>query len=153
MKRGEIKPGQDVTLVSRGIRHSQYSPDWIDQWEIGEANFVKVTKVGHDYVYGRPVWIDAGIRKEYQGPQENKYAMSEFIILPGIHTDLHDAYLKYRAAMGEHDQLKDRTRREFENEAREYVEGKMDEWNRANPWPTPINLDDVEKAAEVQKHL
>ena len=138
-----IHVGQDITLVSKGIRHG-YGSSYVDSLLVGETSFMRVIRVGTKYVYGHYVYFEDGQRKEHD--HESKFDVDDHIILDGIRQEYHTAYLRYRQACNDYEKAQQEARRDFEREAYDLVRAKSDEWEKANPRPKPIDLTEITKA-------
>jgi hypothetical protein len=138
----ETKAGQDVTIVSKGIRHHTYSEGtYIDENEVGRTSFLQVTKIGLKYLYGTHFHIEDGKRELFHW--EDKVNVDENLVLPGIRHDLAEAYNKKRLERAAFEKEREKAFYEIESEMRQIMRSKQDEWDKAHPRPRPINLQEI----------
>ncbi|MCD6312476.1 MAG: hypothetical protein J7L79_01510 [Thaumarchaeota archaeon] len=107
-----------ITLVSRDGRN---------------ISFLKVTKRGRKYIYGRHVYREDGQIKEFSW--EDKIDPSEYVILPGMREDLEKAYLEYLDALDKWEETKRRTLDELRLKAWDWIEEQLKLWEQQNPRP------------------
>ena len=144
MRKQEMKVGQDITLVSKGIRHSDYGKDWVDQTQKGRTSFFKIAKIGFKYLHGTYIYWDGGERHDRDWP--SKVIMEDYIIYSGIRHDLKDRYDKYYKAIQQWEEVQEKTRRQCEWQMRDYVNKQMDKWRKENPYPQIS----IEKSSSLQ---
>ena len=107
-----------ITLVSRDGRN---------------ILFLKVTKKGRKYIYGKYVYREDGQIKEFSW--EDKIDPSGYVILSGMREDLEKAYLEYRDALDKWEEAKRRTRDELRLKAWDWIEEQLKLWEKENPRP------------------
>jgi len=147
MDKSEIKIGQDVTIVSRGIRHHTYGEGtYIDESAIGRASFLTVTRIGREYLYGKHFYIDDD-RKRKTCDWEDKVKLDENLVFAGMRQDIKELHEKYRILTNEYDKLREDACREIERKYHELMRAEQDEWNKAHPTPAPVDL------AKIQENI
>ena len=135
--------GCDVTLVSKGIRHTDYSDQtWIDTTQVGRTSFFKVSSIGRKYLHGTYIYWDEEGRHNRDWP--SKVIIEDYLIYNGIHHDFEERYDKYYAAVNAWKEAEEKTRRKTEWETRDYVAKQMDKWRAKNPIPEPPKFDTIE---------
>ena len=143
MNRENIKIGQDMTLVSKGITHSEYGGDWIDTDQVGATSFLRVTRVGKKYLYGIHYWNEDGQRKEAY--YESKHDLNDYLVLAGLREDLEKQYREYRRARDEYEKQKERARYEIQRKYSELERAEFDSWEKAHPRLASINLAEIQE--------
>jgi len=139
MMNGRFKPNEVVTLVSKGVRHLTASDHtYIDETQIGNTSFLKITRVGRDYIYGKYLYLDQDGQKECCW--EAKVTPEEYIILEGIRRDLEANYKQYQQELRRYEEARKQARSDFEKIAYEMVTKQMQFWDEENPRPKPPSL-------------
>ena len=98
-----------------------------------QISFVKVTKIGHKYVYGITLW-----NTENDGLREGhpcKYEISRLVIYPGIRKDLSDLLDNYDINVRQWYRDKELREREVDGELKDLKYEMMDEWKKDYPMP------------------
>lgn len=133
-----VKVGQEITLVSKGIIHSSYGNDWIDSTLVGRTHFLKVTKVGNKYIYGKGVYFEDGQRKEVMW--ESKENLSDYVVFEGIRRDLEAQYREFRDSLNTYEERRKQTQYQFDRELNEQLRAKITKWDEENPRPQPLKI-------------
>ena len=135
IRKQDVKVGQDVTLVSRGIRHCTYGEDkpWIDELVAGSTSFLRITKIGKKHLYGVHFYFEEEQRKEAH--YEADHNLDEYIIFDGVREDLKIQHVQFRRDYDEHEKRRTSKHYELERELNDQLRAKMDEWDRDNPRP------------------
>lgn len=98
-----------------------------------QISFMKVTKIGHKYVYGVTLW-----NRKQEGIREGhpiKYDMNKITVYPGIRQDLRDIIDKYDRDYRQWKNDMDKRERELEREIRVLKEERLDILRNDNPMP------------------
>jgi len=134
-----IQIGSEITLVSKGKRQG-YNSTWVDDLLVGDTSFLKVTKIGSKYLYGVYFhYEDDGKREDCCW--EAKVLMDDYIILEGVHPDIKQKYKEYRASVNKHEEARNQQHRDLEWKYHDALNKEMDEWDKQNPRPQPIDLE------------
>ncbi len=129
-----LKVGQDITIVSKGIRHSNYdTKTWIDELDAGSTSFLKITKLGNKYVYGVHFYFEDGKRKDYY--YESKHDLEEYIVYDGVHTELEKQHRKFRLDCDNYEKLKEEKHRKLDWKLQQQLNAKMEKWLIEHPRP------------------
>jgi hypothetical protein len=147
MRKEDIRIGQDITLVSKGIQHSYGGSTYISELQVGSTCFLKVTKVGAKYVYGVNFYMEGEQRKDFC--YESKHDLGEYLVFSGMRTDFDAKHKRFQRDTDEYEKLRDETRRTLEWELSQQLNAKMDEWTKAHPRPLPVNLAEIQEASLV----
>lgn len=129
----DIKVGQDITLVSKGIRHTYGAQTYIDELQAGNASFLRVTKVGKKYVYGVHFYFEEGQRKDFYYTSDCN--LDEYVVFPGVRQDLIDQHRQFLRDHDEFEKLRENKRYELERELHDQLNAKMDAWDKTNLRP------------------
>lgn len=132
-----FRVGQEVTLVSKGIRHSPYVSDWVDEEVKGETSFFKITKIGKKYLYGKYYHYneETGEKVREECNWEASVNMEEYWILIGEHEEYKIKYQQFRKALDDWRKTQQEKQRDFDRELSKQLRAKMDEWDKQNPIP------------------
>ena len=106
---------------------------YVSAYKKTQISFMKVTKIGHKYVYGVTLW-----NPEKEGIREGhpiKYDLNNIMVYPGIRQDLRDILDKYELNSRQWQRDRDVRDNEVDWELRDLKEKIMDEWNNAYPIP------------------
>ena len=134
----DLKIGQDITLVSKGIRQS-YGTSYVVESNVGIAHFFRVTKLGTTYVYGKYQHKnDSGVMELTLW--EDKIDPAEWVLFDGLREDLKQAFLSRQALREAYEKLRTDTRRDIERKHSDLARAELDEWDKANPRPKPLDL-------------
>jgi hypothetical protein len=139
MRKEDITIGQDITIVSKGIRHNTFSEGtWIDETQLGATSFLEVTKVGVKYVYGKHFHFEDGKREVCYW--EDKINPEEVLLFNGVRQDLEETYNKKRLERQAYEKQREDAHREIDREMHDLMRAKQEEWDKANPRPKPLDL-------------
>jgi hypothetical protein len=136
----QLRAGQTITLVSKGIRHS-FGNTYTDETQIGNTSFLEITRIGREYIYGKYIYYEDG--KKQLSTWEDKINPAEYLILDGIRTDIQEQFNNYRLKLQEYENKRKEARYKFEREAYDLTRRKMETWDKENPRPTPIDLNQL----------
>ena len=138
METKKLKIGQDVTLVSKEIRHSDYGKDYIESDQIGRTSFLHITKIGKKYLYGQYFYFEQDKRTQHDW--EHDIIIADYLILNGIRTDLEKTYKDNRAIREDYNKIRTEAHRELERKYEELCRQDFDKWNQTFPTPPPVDL-------------
>ncbi len=95
--------------------------------------FMRVTKIGHKYVYVVTLWNtnQDGIKLGHP----IKYDMNKITVYPGIRQDLRDILDKYESNYRQWQTDREKREREIDWEIRNLKEERLDVWKTDNPMP------------------
>lgn len=130
-----VKVGQDVTLVSKGVVNGYGSP-YVDSLLVGQTSFMRVTKIGTKYLYGVHFWMEDGVRKDAY--YEGKVDIEKYQVFEGEHMEFKMAYDKFRLDVDDYEKRYAEVQRQLEWEMRQELNKKFDAWKQANPRPVII---------------
>lgn len=153
MNKKEIKIGQDITLVSKGITHNSYdSTTYITEDQVGNTHFFQVTKIGTTYIYGKYIRFELdGKREIYYW--ESKVNPEEYLIFNGIHEDLRKAYNDRKTLRDEYEKTRENTRRDIERKYDQLARQEYEQWTKDNPRPAPLDLSNLPFMELTQQRL
>ena len=95
--------------------------------------FVKITKIGHKYLYGVTLWNPEG--EGIKDGHPIKYDMNNLVIYPGIRQDLKNRLNKYEKDYRQWQLDRNKRDREVDWEIKNLKQEKMDVWENDNPIP------------------
>jgi hypothetical protein len=137
-----IKVGDKLTLVNRGICRSEYSSQtWIDIYTKGRASFFEVSKVGRKYLYGFYMWVEheeEGLKRQYW---EEKINVEDVVIHEGFNEELQGIYREYTKALREYEELRKRARSQIKRDVMKIESDRLNKWDEANPRPKTLNIE------------
>jgi hypothetical protein len=107
---------------------------YVSAYKKTQTGFVKITKIGHKYIYGVTLWVDKQEIIIKEG-HPIKYDMNNIIIYPGIRRDLKEIIDKYDDNYRQWQLDRNKRDREIDWELKDFKFEKMDEWKRDNPMP------------------
>lgn len=139
LKRENIRVGQHITIVSRGIRHSPYGPDYVNSDQVGSSAFMTVSKIGRDYVYGKHYRVENGKREVFYW--EDKIKLSEYLVFDGEVNDYEALHLAYRKSVNDYEETRHKAEYEYDHEAYEAKRKWWAEWEIAHPRPKIVSLE------------
>lgn len=140
------KAGQLITLVSKGIHHSEYSKPWVETDQIGNSHFYRITRVGTKYIYGHYIRFESdGSQQETEW--ESDSLMEDYEIFAGIRKDIDEAYRLRNVAVQKHE---DERRKAFYNIEQRYRQLQRDDedlYDKHHPRPVPIDINSFKQPA------
>ena len=98
-----------------------------------QIGFIKITKIGHKYLYGITLW-----NREGDGIKEGhtiKYDLTNLVIYPGIRHDLKNRLNEYEEDYRQWQLDRNKRDREVDWEIKNLKEQMMDAWKDENPMP------------------
>jgi hypothetical protein len=102
---------------------------------------MEITRIGREYIYGKHVYFEDG--KKQVSTWEDKINPAEYLIFDGIRTDIQEQFNNYRLKLQEYEDKRKEARYSFEREAYDLTRRKMETWDKENPRPTPIDLNQL----------
>jgi len=134
MKQNHYIIGEELTLVSKGIQRSEYSPNtWIDTRQKGRVSFFKVEKIGTKYLYGRYIRFEEG--KKELCYYQSRIDPNDYTIVRGIQHNLKQAHFDFVKKLDEYKQARENHRRDDEREAQKAINEQLELWDSQNPRP------------------
>ena len=138
MKLTPFKIGQHITLVSKGIRKPDYGDPYVETDKIGRTSYVKITRIGTTYIYGKYIHFSNGKPEECYW--EAKINPKDYLILFGIRTDITQIYKKHQSELEEYEKRRKEAMYEIKRELYQIENEKRKNWEERNPRPAPIHL-------------
>ena len=138
----DIKVGDKLTLVNRGICRSEFTENtWIDIYTKGRASFFEVEKVGRKYLYGYYMWIrneEEGLIRQYWVAKIN---IEDVVIYEGFNEELKAVHREHQKALREHEELRKKAMYQIDREVSKIKSVTVDEWDKANPRIKPLEIE------------
>jgi len=129
----ELKPNQIITLVNKGIRKSDYSARvWIDSFMLGRISFIRITKVGTKYIYGKWLYPSHDIKEAYYVTRED---FNQYVIYDGIRQDLKDKYIQFENQRRIYEEKRKKAIYNIDHEVYKIKNAKIESWDNDNPRP------------------
>ena len=107
-----------------------------------QVSFVKITKIGHKYLYGKTLW-DRPDDELREGHPIN-YIIDKITIYAGIRRDLKELVEKYEIDLRAWQRNRDEKDKEIDWELRNLKDEKMEAWKKENPMPQPPTFPEPE---------
>lgn len=127
-----VKPEQEITLVSKGIRES-IGHTYIDHYALGQTFFLKVTRTGRKYIHGFNIYYEEG--KQIERNWENEWNSEKYMIFAGIRHDLKKAYDHWRQIESTYEDEYREAQRQASIKAHELERQLLDQWEQQKPRP------------------
>lgn len=136
----KYKVGEKLTLITRGIRRSDYSNQtWIDQRLKGRASFFEVSRVGRKYLYGFYFYNDIeGLTKSVN---EAKINTEDVVIHKGFDTSAILNYKEYLQSLDNYEKTRKQGMYDIDAEIYTIKRALIEKWEANNPRPKPLTIE------------
>jgi len=129
-----LEIGQDITLVSKGIRHGYGNP-WIDIEIRGQTYYATITKIGNKYLTVKTFHFKEDGSREY-AYYESKENTEENFIHNGIRTDLKTQHQNFIQNLHKHHEQYETAQRNIDHATYKITSRLLKHWNDKHPRPT-----------------